>query len=261
MVRWLPALVAQVGGALLVIAAAWVWPQLRAEAWLLGGLQGLCAAAISRLLGQPWWWLPMHLVFLPAAYGLLLLALPAWVYLSALVGLALVFWGTVRGDVPLFVSSSAVAEALATLAQRESASRFADLGAGVGSVARPLALRLPDLEIEGWETAPLPWLLARLRCRGLPRARVIRQSFWEVDLSHYDLVYAFLSPAVMPRLSAKLKAEMRPGRLFISSSFPLPDRLPEARLELADRRQTTLFCYRFGNPNTTNPGGGNEPAT
>lgn len=177
------------------------------------------------------------------AIALLTLQLPSWLYLVALLILALVFWGTVKGDVPLFLSSTAVADALVAIVDQEHADAIADLGAGIGSVVAPLAKRRA-ITVDAWERAPLPWLLCAWRCRRLPKVSVKRSNLWRSDLVHYDVVYAFLSPAVMVALGEKVRHEMNAGKLFISSSFPIPDWEPESIIHLEDRRQTILFCYR-----------------
>lgn len=207
-------------------------------------VQGMAAALCSGVLRQPYWWLPIHVLFLPTAIAMLTLHLPSWLYLSVVLLLALVFWGTVKGDVPLFLSSSAVADAVKAIVDQENAEVFADLGAGVGSVAVPLARQRP-LIVDAWEYAPLPWLITAWRCRKLSNAKVKRASLWDCDLGRYDVVFAFLSPAVMTELGEKVRDEMRPGSLFISSSFPVADWEPESVTSIADRRQTQLFCYRL----------------
>lgn len=181
---------------------------------------------------------------MPTAITLLTLQLPSWLYLVILLLLGLVFWGTVKGDVPLFLSSTCVVDALASIVDREHAQAFADLGAGIGSVAVPLAQQR-TLQVEAWEHAPLPWLITAWRCRKLSNASVKCTSLWHCDLARYDLVFAFLSPAVMVKLGEKILREMRPGSLFISSSFPIPDWEPEAIIQIEDRRGTRLFCYRL----------------
>ncbi|MDD5578261.1 MAG: hypothetical protein PHY16_03145 [Methylobacter sp.] len=87
---------------------------------------------MSRLFRQAFWWLSIHLFFLPAAFGLSVINLPAWLYLLVLLVLSLVFGGTVKGDVPLFLSSTAVADAMNTLVKRENARSFAELAQGLG---------------------------------------------------------------------------------------------------------------------------------
>lgn len=207
--------------------------------------QPILAMSLSHLLRQPVWWLPIHLLFLPSVYGLMSINLPPWLYLLAFVALALAFWGTVNGDVPLFLSSPAVTEALIGIVEREKAETLVELGAGVGSVVVPLARRLPGLSIVAFERAPLPWLVLRWRCWRLPNVRVRRSSFWDCDLADYAVAFAFLSPLVMERLGEKCRREMEAGGLLVSSSFLIPNRPPQATFELADRRQTCLYCYRF----------------
>ncbi len=227
----------------LAIALAWMSPALFHGAWRLALVQGAAAALWCGVLRQPYWWAPIHFLFLPMAIAMLTLHLPSWLYLLIVLLLALVFWGTVKGDVPLFLSSTAVADKVAAIVERENAGVFADLGAGVGSLAVPLAQRLP-IKVDAWEYAPLPWLLTAWRCRKLPNASVKRASFWDCGLARYDVVFAFLSPAVMAELGEKIRREMRPGSLFISSSFPIPDWQPESIVQIEDRRRTKLFCYR-----------------
>lgn len=243
----LKALAAQLAGLLLALLATWLLPAWR-QPWVFLSLQAAAAAIASRWLKQAPWWPLMHLVFLPAAFLLIQLHWPSWIYLAALLLLALVFRGTLRGDVPLFLSSPAVARALDTLLRQEGARRMIDLGAGVGSVVVPLARQQPLLAIEAWEHAPLPWLVTRWRCRGQPGVRVIRGSFWECDLSVFDLVFAFLSPLPMAQLGDKVRREMRPGSLFVSSSFAVPEWEAEMVLEIEDRRGTLLYCYRIPKP-------------
>jgi hypothetical protein len=244
MTTLLIALASQVLALMVVVTLAWLSPVLFHGAWLLALLQGATAALCSQILRQPYWWIVIHAFFLPTAIALLTLHLPSWVYLLAVLLLTLVFWGTVKGDVPLFLSSSAVADAIAVIVDQENACAFADLGAGVGSVAVPLAQQRP-LKVDAWEHAPLPWLITAWRCRKLPNTSVKRASLWECNLADYEVVFAFLSPFVMVELGEKIAHEMLPGSLFISSSFPIPDWEPESIVNIQDRRRTKLFCYRI----------------
>lgn len=213
--------------------------------WPLVGMQAAAAAGISRMLRQPVWWVPLHLAFLPAAMGMLALQLPSTAYLAGFLLLALVFWGTVKGEAPLFLSSAAVAQAVALIARREDACSFVDLGAGTGSVVIPLARACPHIRVEAWEHAPLPWIITRLRARKLPNLCVARLNLWHGDLSTFDVVFAFLSPAPMPAIAEKIGREMRPGSLFVSSSFAIPGWAPESVVRVDDRRRTPLYCYRI----------------
>lgn len=207
--------------------------------------QSVLAVGGAMLLRQPTWWIPIHLLFLPLVFIFFTLTIPAWWYLVIVVLMMLVFWGTIRGDVPLFLSSDEVAEAVSLLTELEKAKTFAELGAGVGSVAIPIAKSLSNLNVEAWERAPLPFLISLWRGKKLQNYKALRENFFKAEFANYDVIFAFLSPAVMPDVSAKIQREMKTGRLFISSSFPAPNWQPESILHLNDFRKTVLYCYRI----------------
>ena len=162
-----------------------------------------------------------------------------------LAGLTFVFWTTFRGEVPLFLSSRTTADALLALLPQHAGLQVVDLGAGTGGLLRRLAQARPDARFTGIEHAPLPYLAARLNAHGLGNLVIQRNDLWRHPLAGQDVVFTFLSPRVMPRLWEKARAEMRPGTLLVSSSFPVPDASPERVVEVADRRGTRLYCYRM----------------
>jgi SAM-dependent methyltransferase len=206
---------------------------------------GLLAAAASLALSLPPWWVAINALFMPALALALLAQLPAPVWLAAFLVLALVYWGVARSRVPLFLSSDAAAQALAGLLGNAASPRFADLGCGDGRLLQRLARRLPKLRAFGIEYAPLPWLLARWRSRGLaPRCRIAWGSLWRLDLGEFDVVYAYLSPVPMADLWEKACREMAPGSLFISNSFAVPGVAAEREIVLGDGWGGVLYLYR-----------------
>ncbi|MFQ5765644.1 MAG: hypothetical protein ACE5GT_12015 [Rhodospirillales bacterium] len=210
-------------------------------------LQGVLAALLGlRLRLQPWW-VPIQLV-LPSAVAVgWFWRLPAWIYLTAFAGLALVFWNAARGGVPLYLTNRETRAALAGLLPDKAGFRFLDLGSGLAGPVAALARRRPDGDFTGIESAPvlfaLGWL--RLRFSGLANARIRYRDFWAEDLGGYDVVYAFLSPVPMPALVEKARREMRPGSLLISNTFQAPDRPADEIVEVGDRRRTRLHLWRM----------------
>jgi len=211
------------------------WP---AAALLEGGL----AAALARLLGLPGWWGIINLVFAP----LLLLAsgldlAPAW-YLSGFLLLLLTSLGAVSGRIPLYLSSPKAWRAVGQRLPRPNA-KVIDLGCGLGGLLHALANDHPGCELHGVETAPVSWLLSKWR---LGRRATIRlASLWNAPLSEFDLVYAYLSPEPMPALWDKVRAEMRPGSLFISNTFAVPGAEPDEIVELDDLSGGRLLIWRI----------------
>ncbi len=187
----------------------------------------------------------MHALFAPLAWGIAALSIdPGW-FLLAFILMLLVYRGAITGQIPLYLSNRDTVMALAGLTSQQPGMRFVDLGAGIGSVLRPLAITLPTAQFTGIENAPATWLLGYLRMIGLNNCSWRWGNIWHVNLADFDAVYAFLSPAPMPRLWEKVLREMRPGSLFISNSFPVPGVEASNIVEIGDARQTRLYCYQL----------------
>jgi len=213
--------------------------------WAALLLQGGLAAVLTRALGLAVWWAWIGLFFPLAVYLALASGnLPAWPFGVAFMILYLLFSNTARERVPLYLTNRKTAEALRALMQERGASRFIDLGSGLGGVVR--AIDGEGRVAIGVETAPLAWLVSAVLSKINNRGRILRQDIWSTDLSGQDVVYAFLSPEPMPALYDKAKREMKPGSLLVSNSFSVPGQTADEVWDLADRRKTQLFLYRMG---------------
>jgi SAM-dependent methyltransferase len=231
-----------------VLCVVWPYCLFRQQAlpWLEASLLiGVLAFLLACLSRQPGWWRFIHAVFAPAAVLASGLGIaPEW-YLVAFVLMFLVYRGALTSQVPLYLSSREAVRALAGLLASEPAGkRVIDLGAGTGSVVRALAAMRKDLEVSGVENSHLPWAVGFLRTAGSRNCRWTFGSLWEIPLAEYDVAYAFLSPAPMRRLWRKVKDEMRPGSLFVSNSFRVPDIEATTEIDVDDARGTRFYCYR-----------------
>lgn len=207
--------------------------------------EGLCAAALGAAWKLPRWWLPINLLFFPAAFALMALNVPPVFWLAGFGALVLLNFASAAGRVPLFLSTTQAAAVLTTLLPRRAGCRVLDLGSGTGSLLSDLTRVRPDAVCTGIEVAPLPYLLGRLRARFNPALRMQWGDFWQADLSQYDVVYAYLSPAPMARLWQKARAEMRPGSLLVSNDFCVPGVAPAETIPVGDRMRSTLYIWRM----------------
>lgn len=239
---WFAALLAQLGGTLLAFALA--------RSGILTTLpplivtQAVSAALLSLLMRRERWWVVIHLCFVPLLLTAHSLDVdPRWA-LAVFVLLLLVFWGTLGTRVPLYLSGRDAVKAVDALLPAERPLRVLDIGCGTGAMLIPLARRHPEHRFTGIESAPLPWLIARIAARRCENLRILRGDFFAHDWSTYDVVYAFLSTHPMRRVGDKARDELGPQSWLISKDFAAPQLSVERTLPLPSG--ATLYCYRPG---------------
>ena len=189
-------------------------------------LQAALAALLSRWRRQAVWWPVMHFLFLPAVLAALSLRLPPWLFLAVFLVMLMLYWSTFRTQVPFYASGVAAWDTVAALLPPQPL-RMIDIGSGLGGLVVNLAARRPESRFEGIELAPLPWLASRLRQAAGARCRFLRGDYQRLDFAAYDVVFAYLSPAAMPALWTKARAEMRAGTLLLSHEFAVPGAPPQ----------------------------------
>lgn len=213
-------------------------------------LCGALAAVFSRLASLARWWLLIQFLFVPALVLMLTLNIPPGFFFAAFLLLLLVYWSTFRTQVPLYLSSNKIWQALELMLPAEDHPdhfKFMDLGSGIGGVLTHLAKVRPDGRYYGVEAAPLPFLLSWLRIRlgGHRNCQVQWGSLWDCDLAQYDVVFAYLSPVPMTELWQKARSEMRPGTLFISNTFAIAEHPPQQTYTVDDMHRSTLYIWRM----------------
>lgn len=212
-----------------------------------GLLHGLLAAGLARWLGLSRWWWWLNLLFVPA----LLLAsgapLPSWLFLLGFLLVLLLNWNSFGERVPLYLTGAGSRRELARLLE-ERGERFAfvDLGCGPAGTLLWLARRFPHAQFTGVETAPLSYAIARLRSVAQRNCRIRYQNLWRSDLADIDVAYCFLSPAPMPALWDKARAELPPGAWLISNTFEIPGVPPQRMVALKDWRDSRLLLWEIG---------------
>jgi SAM-dependent methyltransferase len=208
-------------------------------------LQGSLAAALSRWRKLAPWWLAIQLLFPAALLAGAGLGLPPSLFLAGFVALLLVYWSTFRTQVPYFPSGKRAWEAVAQLLPAGRPLSVIDIGSGLGGLVLDLARRRPESHFAGIELAPLPWLVSRLRAAlSGTQARFVRGDYEHLDLGDYDVVFAYLSPAVMDGLWRKAGAEMRPGALLLSYEFDISSSPPDLTI-MPTGRGPSLYGWRF----------------
>ena len=208
--------------------------------WAL--LQGI-VGGLARGLGMEAWWLPIHAV-VPGLVWTLGFDLPP-VYALGVLPACVAVLGRVANPRAAFLSSRAAAQAVAGCC-RDRSFTFLDLGCGLGGVLACLARARPAGRYYGIESAPVPFLLSRLRAAlGAQSCRISWGDFRDLDLGRYDVVYAYLSPAAMGDLWHKASREMRCGSLLISNGFAVPGVPPAFTVATGAKGDSRLLLWRM----------------
>jgi hypothetical protein len=208
-------------------------------------MQGAIAMAITWKIGLAPWWRIIQLLFPVALLAALGLGLPPLLFLAVFIVLLGWYWSTFRTQVPYFPSNPAVWQAVEQLLPRRPGVRVIDVGSGLGGFTLHLARVRPDADCAGIELAPLPYLYSMLRARSTgSRARFIRGDYEKIHFGDYDLVFAYLSPAVMSGLFDKARREMKVGSLLVSYEFNIPGFKPDKTI-FTTEGAPPLFVWAF----------------
>jgi len=115
-------------------------------------------------------------------------------------------------------------ETMIKLAKLKPNKLVADLGAGDGRITKAFAEA--GAIAHGYEINP--WLVfkgeqALRRAHLTDRAQIFRKSYWEVDLSDYEVITVYGITYIMAALEKKLLKELKPGTLVLSNYFQFPN--------------------------------------
>lgn len=117
---------------------------------------------------------------------------------------------------------------------------FYELGCGNGDIL----LLANDLKMKavGFEIAPFYYILSKLRTSLRKNIKVKYSNILKVDLSHADIIYCYLLPPLLKKLSIKFKKELKNNTIIISTGFPI-DNLKLVREYKINSRK--FFVYKI----------------
>lgn len=186
----------------------------------------LLVSILAKWAQMPIWWRWIHLAFPIAVMFMQLVALPATVYLAGFIITLALYWSVHNTRVPFYPSFPATWRAMHRILEQHADNtplHVLDIGSGIGDMAMFLAKQRVHDTVAGIEIAPLPWAISAIRAiLSGTSVRFTLGDYRHLDFATLDVVFAYLSPAVMQAVWHKVAQEMRPGCLFVSSEFPVP---------------------------------------
>jgi Methyltransferase small domain len=121
-----------------------------------------------------------------------------------------------------------------------------DLGSGWGTLAISLAKHLPQCEVIGYESSPIPCYFSQLLQLFLhyPNLKFIREDVFRSFISDASLVVCYLYPAAMNQLKNKFDHELKAGTIVITNTFTIPGWKAEKTTEANDIYRSKIYFYR-----------------
>lgn len=191
--------------------------------WLL--LHMCMVSLLAKLAGMPVWWRWIHVIFPLAVVFMQQVALPAGVYFAGFIITLALYWSVYNTRVPFYPSFPSTWRAMHHILEQhadDTSLKVLDIGSGIGDIAMFLAKQRIHDEVSGIEIAPLPWAISVVRAIfSGTSVKFTLGDYRQLDFATLDVVFAYLSPAVMSDVWQKVQHEMRPGSLFVSSEFPV----------------------------------------
>lgn len=140
-----------------------------------------------------------------------------------------------------------VRQALLAVLPQEVDGRVYELGVGWGTLLLPLARRYANCTVAGYETSPVPYVVAKIRLwlAELPNGNLRRRDFFTVDMRDAGLVVCYLYPGAMQRLKDKFERELKPGCWVVSHTFAVPGWQACTMHEVDDLYRTKIYLYRM----------------
>ncbi|OEF95959.1 hypothetical protein BHF68_10745 [Desulfuribacillus alkaliarsenatis] len=124
--------------------------------------------------------------------------------------------------------------------------KVAELGAGWGTLAFPLAKQLPQATIYAYEASLIPYLFMKLRLLVSPQQNLIllRQNFYNCSLADYDVFICYLYPKAMKKLQSKFELELEKPAIIFTHTFAIPDWKANEIIQINDIHQTKIYIYK-----------------
>lgn len=140
---------------------------------------------------------------------------------------------------PSVDSSTRLIKKALKLAKLKKGEKIYDIGSSNGQVLK-IASRDFSTKAIGLEIAPFPYLISRINCLGQKNIIIKFKNMFKEDLNDADVIYCYLLPGLMQKLSQKFDRELKPGVRVVSNGFLLPDKKP---LKMIQVGRNKLYLY------------------
>lgn len=146
---------------------------------------------------------------------------------------------------PWWQMPDSVIQKMCGMAKINSKDVIYDLGCGTGK-ALVFASKTYGARGVGIEIDPIRFFLARWNVWKFGQSKnitLLRKNFFTVSLFDTTVIFVYLVPAALKRLTPKFIKELRPGTKFLSYVYPMPQELFHGQLKLVKYDVSNKIYY------------------
>lgn len=154
-------------------------------------------------------------------------------YLLAIFSVGLVFFVFITAmvniisGVPYVPTRQKYVKNIIKLLDLKEGEKVYDLGCGDGRFLSE-ASKITKTKAIGYETAPIPFFLAKLRqLFSTSKFDVLMKNFYNTSFEQANVIYCYLGPETMQKLAPKFQKECKKGTRIYSNSFSIKSIKPK----------------------------------
>ena len=149
---------------------------------------------------------------------------------------------------PWWTTKPEVAKKMCELARVNKKSLVYDLGCGTGDALVVIAEKYGAKGV-GIEIDPIRYLIAKWKVWSHELSgdiTLFRKNFFSINLSPATVLFIYLVPAALKRLTPKLLKELKKGTTIVSYIYPMPIDMYNGKLRLlVHDTEQQIFVYKF----------------
>ena len=149
-------------------------------------------------------------------------------------------------QVPFVPTSKRVINYIVNLANLKKGEKVYDLGCGDGRFLFE-AQKITQTTAKGFEMAPIPYFWARIRqLISKAKVKIAMTNFFYINLKDADVIYCYLAPEAMTKLSTKFQNECKKGTRIYSHTFPIHSMEPtKVWAKNKQKRLPSVYLYQI----------------
>lgn len=146
-----------------------------------------------------------------------------------------------RGAAPFMKTNKKILTMIISELKLKGQETVYELGAGGANFLQAVEKKYPQAKLIGVEYSWWIYLITKMTLKKRKSGvRLLRGDMFKADIKNADLIYVFLIPTMMMKLSEKIMKECRPKTMVVSYLFSIPNLTIVKKLDI---NGNSLYFY------------------